>query len=152
MKAQKLNRRQARWALYLSWFDFTLKHVAESKMGKADRLSQRVDWKVEVDKDNENQIFIKDNWIHSMYEIVIERPEVNLLEKIKKARSKDENVIRVVEEMKKAGVKELRGNECKIEEDLVLKERKVYVLKDEELRVEVIRLYHDVLAAGHGGR
>jgi len=39
MKAQKLNRRQARWALYLSQFDFTLKHVAGVKMGKADRLS-----------------------------------------------------------------------------------------------------------------
>jgi len=43
MKAQKLNRRQARWALYLSQFDFTLKHVAGSKMGKADGLSRRVD-------------------------------------------------------------------------------------------------------------
>jgi len=43
MKAQKLNRRQARWALYLSRFDFTLKHVAESKMGKADGLSRRAD-------------------------------------------------------------------------------------------------------------
>jgi len=30
-----------------------------------------------------------------------------LLEKIKKARSKDEDVVRVVEEMKKAKVKEL---------------------------------------------
>ena len=39
MKVQKLNRRQARWALYLSQFDFTLKHVVEGKMGKADRLS-----------------------------------------------------------------------------------------------------------------
>jgi len=46
MKAQKLNRRQARWALYLSRFDFTLKHVAGSKMGKADGLSRRADWKV----------------------------------------------------------------------------------------------------------
>jgi len=43
MKAQKLNRRQARWALYLSWFDFTLKHLAGSKMGKADGLSRRAD-------------------------------------------------------------------------------------------------------------
>jgi len=34
----------------------------------------------------------------------------------------------------------------------VLKEGKVYVLKDEELRAEVIRLHHDVPAAGHGGR
>jgi len=35
---------------------------------------------------------------------------------------------------------------------LVLKEEKVYVLKDEELRVEVIQLHHDVPMAGHGGR
>jgi len=33
----------------------------------------------------------------------------------------------------------------------VLKEKKVYVPKNEELRTEVIRLHHDVLAAGHGG-
>jgi len=54
MKAQKLNRRQARWALYLSWFDFILKHVAGTKMGKADGLSRRSDWKIGVDKDNSN--------------------------------------------------------------------------------------------------
>jgi len=87
-----------------------------------------------------------------MYEVVVEGPEVDLLEKIKKARSKDEDVIKVVEEMKKTGVKELRENEWKIERDLVLKEGKIYVPKDEELRAEVIRLHHDVLAAGHGGR
>jgi len=121
-------------------------------MGKADGLSRRADWKVGTDKDKDNQVFIKDNWIRSMYEVVVEGPEVELVEKIKKARSKDKNVVRVVEEMKKAGVKELRGNEWKIEGELVLKEGKVYVLKDEELRVEIIRLHHDVLAARHGGR
>jgi len=35
---------------------------------------------------------------------------------------------------------------------LVLKEEKVYVLKDEELRAEVIQLHHDVPMAGHGER
>ncbi len=40
--------------------------------------------------------------------------------------------------MKKAEVKVLRGDEYKIEEDLVLKEGKVYILKDKELRLEVI--------------
>ena len=34
----------------------------------------------------------------------------------------------------------------------LLKEGKVYVLKDEELRVEIIQLHHDVPAAGHRGR
>jgi len=43
MKAQKLNWRQARWALYLSRFNFILKHVPGSKMGKADSLSKRPD-------------------------------------------------------------------------------------------------------------
>jgi len=121
-------------------------------MGKADGLSRRPDWKVGIDRDNEDQVLIKDNWIRSLGEVVIEGPEVEIVEKIKKARSKDEDVVRVVEEMKKAGVKELRGNEWKIEGDLVLKEGKIYVPKDEELRVEIIRLHHDVPAAGHGGR
>ena len=152
MKAQKLNRRQARWALYLSWFDFTLKQVTGSKMGKADKLSRRADWKVDTDKDNENQVFIKNHWIHNMHKVVVEGPEEELVEKIRKARSKDKDVVRVVEEMKKAGVKELRGKEWKIEGDLVLKEGKVYIPKDEELRVEVIQLYHDVPATEHGGR
>jgi len=61
IKVQKLNRRQARWALYLSRFDFTLKHVPGTRMGKADGLSRRLDWKIGVDKDNENQVVIKDN-------------------------------------------------------------------------------------------
>jgi len=46
MKAQKLNWRQAQWALYLSRFNFILKHVLGTKMGKADGLSRRLDWKV----------------------------------------------------------------------------------------------------------
>ena len=39
-----------------------------------------------------------------------------------------------------------------MEGKLVIKEEKIYVLKDKELRAEIIQLYHDVLAAGHGGR
>jgi len=152
MKVQKLNQRQAHWALYLSRFDFMLKHVPETRMGKTDGLSRRLDWKVGIEKDNEDQILIKDNWIRKLQEIVIKGPEVNIIEKIKKARSQDKDIVRVVEEMKKAGVKELRGNEWKIEGDLVLKEGKVYVPKDEELRAEVIQLHHDVLAVGHGGK
>jgi len=85
--------------------------VAETKMGKADGFSRRMDWKVGAERDNKNQVFIKDNWICSIQKVVVEELEVELLEKIKKVRSKDENVVRVVEDMKKAGVKELQGNE-----------------------------------------
>ena len=51
--------------------------------------------------------------------------------------------------MKKVKVKELRGEEWKIEGELVLKEEKVYVPKDEELRAEVIWLHHNVPAVGY---
>ena len=73
-----------------------------------------------------------------MIEVVVERPEMMLLEKIEKARGKDEEVVRVVEEIKKIGVKNLRGDEWEIEEDLVLKKEKVYVPKNEELRMEIV--------------
>jgi len=51
--------------------------------------------------------------------------------------------------MKKAKVKELRGEEWIIEGDLVLKEEKIYVPKDVELRAEITWLYHDVPVVGH---
>jgi len=144
MKAQKLNHRQARWSLYLSRFDFTLKHVAGKSMGRADSLSRRVDWAEGIERDNENQVMLKKEWLEvRAMEQLVEGPEEEIVKKIKEARDKDEEVIKAVEEMKKAGVKMLRNNEWQIEEGLVLKEGRVYVPKDEKLRVEIIQLHHD---------
>ena len=88
--------------------------------------------------------------MHSLHKVVIEGLEVDIVEKIKKARSKDEEIVRVVEEIKKAGIRALKGKEWQLEGDLVLKEEKVYMPKDKELRVEIIWLHHDVPVAGHG--
>ena len=74
-------------------------------MGKANRLSWQLDQKIGVENDNNNQLFIKDCWLHSLYKVVIDESEVDIVEKIKKARSKDEEVVRIVEKMKKAGIK-----------------------------------------------
>ena len=63
-----------------------------------------------------------------------------------------EEVVKVVENMKKVEVKVLQGNEWQIERDLVLKKEKVYVPKDEKLRVEIIQLHYDELVAEYGGR
>jgi len=59
MSNQKLNRQQVRWILYLSRFDFVLKHTSKSRIEKADRLSRRSDWKTGVEKDNKEQILVK---------------------------------------------------------------------------------------------
>ena len=124
--------------LYLSRFDFMLKHILGTKIGKTDSLSRRPDWKIEVDKNNKDWVFIKDCQLHSLHEVVIEGLEIDIVEKIKRARDKNKEVVRVIEKMKKAEIRVLRGKEWQLEGDLVLKEEKIYMPKDKELRVEII--------------
>jgi len=84
-----------------------LKHVPESKMEKADSLSRRPDWEVRVDKDNEDETLVKPEWLEmrktETVEIIVDG--VDLLEEVKKSKVKDDEVVKVVEEMKQARVK-----------------------------------------------
>jgi len=95
-------------------------------------------------------MLVKKEWLRKAgtEEVLIE--EVDLLEKVRKSKVQDDKVIKVVEEMKWVGVKMLRDKEWRKENRLILKEVKVYVLKDEELRAEIIWLYHDMLVGGYG--
>jgi len=36
-----------------------LKHIPGCKMGRADSLSRRLDWKIGVEKNNEDEILVK---------------------------------------------------------------------------------------------
>jgi len=54
--------------------------------------------------------------------------------------------------MKKVEVKVLQGDEWQIERNLVLKEEKVYILKDKKLRVEILQLHHDMPVARYKRR
>ena len=65
---------------------------------------------------------------------------------------KDDEVVKAVEEMKRAGVKMLRNEEWRKVNSVIYKEEKVYVPKDEKLRAEIIWLHHDTLVRGHGGQ
>ena len=89
-----------------------LKHVAGKSMKRVDSLSRRVDWTKGVEKDNENQVMLKEKWLEvRAMEQLIEGPEEEIVKKIKKARDKDKEVIKMVEEIKKAGVKTLRDKD-----------------------------------------
>ena len=61
-----------------------------------------------------------------MTEVVIKR--VDLLEEIRKSDAKDDEVIKVVKEMKKVEIKMLRDKEWRKENSLMLRDRKVYML------------------------
>jgi len=154
MKAQKLNQRQTQWALYLSRFNFMLKHVPGSKMGKADSLSRRPNWEIGVEKDNEDETLVKLEWLEvrktEVVEIIVDR--VDLLEEVRKSKVKNDKVVKAVEKMKQAEVKMLRDEKWREVNGIMYKEEKVYVPKDEKLRAEIIRLHHDTPIGGHRGQ
>ena len=77
---------------------------------------------------------LKEEWleVRAMKQLV-EGLEKEIVKKIKEARDKDEEVIKAVEKWQ-------------------IEERRVYVLKDEKLRVEIIWLHHNTPVAEHGGQ
>jgi len=131
-----------------------LKHIPGSRIGKADSLSKRPDWEVGVKKDNEDETLVKPKWLEARrierVEVIVEG--VDLLEKVRESKVKDDEVVKAVEEMKRAGVKMLRDEEWREVDGIMYKEGKVYMPKDDKLRVEIIRLHHDIPVGGHRGQ
>ena len=71
-------------------------------MEKVDSLSRRPDWKVGVERDNEDETLVKPEWleVRKMEKVEIIMEEVNLLEKMKQSKVKDNEVVKAIEEMK----------------------------------------------------
>ena len=71
-------------------------------MGKADSLSRRPDWKIGVERDNEDKTLVKKKWLENRrmekVEVIVEG--VDLLERVRKSKVKDNEVVKAVEEMK----------------------------------------------------
>jgi len=71
-------------------------------MGKADSLSRQPDWQKEVEKDNENRALLKKEWLEAkviqVAKVMID--EIDLLEKMRESKTKDNEVVKAVKEMK----------------------------------------------------
>ena len=100
-------------------------------MEKVNKLSKRLDQQEGVEKDNKNQKLIKPEWVRGVETLV---EEGNLKERIKRTQEK---IGKVVEGLKRAGMKTLRDKEQEIENGLVTKEGRIYVL-ERKLRGEII--------------
>src|ERR1700724_2128970 len=124
IEAKKLNRRQARWVLYLSRFDFLMIHKPGSSMGKANALSRRTDHKEGIEHDNENVTLLKPEYfkvrVLRQGHLLIEGEEEKLLSKIRKSKDLDDAVVKAAEELKKSSAKHLRSEEWSEEQGLVL--------------------------------
>ena len=79
-----------------------LKYIPGSKIEKANSLSRRPDQKIGVERDNENEILVKSEWLEvrktERVEVIVEG--VDLLEKVRKSKVKDNEVVKAVKEMK----------------------------------------------------
>ena len=93
---------------------------------------------------------IEEGYEEIVEEVLRRLKENDLLDKVKKYETRDDKVIKAVEEIKQAGIKMLRDEEWCQEDGLILKEKKVYVPKDKKLKAEVIRLHYDIPVGGHG--
>jgi len=83
-------------------------------------------------------------------EIIVDR--VDLLEEVRKSKVRDDEVVKAVEEMKRARVKMLRDEEWREKDGIMYKEGKVYMPKDKKLRAEIVRLHHDTPIGRHRGQ
>ena len=85
-EAKKLNRRQARWSLYLLEFDVKLVHSPGNKMVQSDTLSWRPVLCPDEDNNNEDIIMLPDDMFLNLIDI-------NLQEKIAMSNNLDGNAM-----------------------------------------------------------
>jgi len=68
-----------------------------------------------VERDNENQVILKKEWLEIRViekgQLLIKEAEEEIIEKIKKSKVKDNEIVKVVEKIKKIGARVLRSNE-----------------------------------------
>jgi len=121
-KAQKLNRRQARWALYLTRFNTKLMHVPGSKMVQSDALSRRPDHVPEEDTDNEDLVLLPD-------ELFINLVNIELAKMIESAATSDELVKDMTNVLSTKGVPTIRSNlsDWKIEDGMLFYQDRCYI-------------------------
>lgn len=93
--AQKLNRRQACWALFLSQFDLQLRHVPGTRMVQSDTLSRLHHLNLE-DNDNDAVVLLPDS-------IFVNAIDSSLAEQLRTSMTKDQIVTDALEAIKSHG-------------------------------------------------
>ena len=155
MTSKKLNRRQARWSLYLSRFDFVLRNRPGSASTKPDLLSRRADHNKGA-ADNNDLVLLKPEYFqikaNKIGHSLIHADESAILSAIRKSKVLDESVVKAVEELQNSSTKHLRSDEWSVEQNLILFRGMVYVPNDDNIRRKLVALHHDSPVAGHPGR
>ena len=154
--AQNLTRRQARWALYLSRFNFVISHKPGTSNGRADALSRRPDHLHGDTEDNLGRTMLQPSHFQVMaakrgHLSVV--PEKALLRRIRECGEREQEVVDALGKLNSLGPARLQNDlvDWNTEQGLLLYRGQVYVPKDDALRAEIVRIHHDLPPAGHPG-
>ena len=152
---QKLSRRQARWSLFLSQFNFAIIHKPGA-FNKADALSRRPDHKEGMPPSDEKRILLDSKFfsVRATRPTAIEPYDSALRQRIKNSQTYDTEVSKALENILKNGPRSLtKGLEdWNLEDGVILHRGHVYIPKDNDLRRDIVKQYHDHPATGHPGR
>jgi len=138
MTAKKLNRRQARWSLYLARFDFRLVHYPGRCMGKPNALSQRPDHSNRASY-NKDVVLLRPELlaIQALEGVQLEGPEKDILREIRQGNQKgdqEEPVAKAVKELWQASSKTVHSAEWSEDKGLLRFRGKIYVPQNPDLR------------------
>jgi hypothetical protein len=155
MSAKQLNRRQARWSLYLAQFDFLLHHRPGKSMGKPNALSQRADHGTGAD-DNSNTMLLTPKLftVCTLEGLEFTGPELNILHDICKGikNPAEEPIAKAAAQLRKSSTRSLHSREWSNRDGLLYFHGRIYVPPDSDLRHRIVSLCHDTKVAGHAGR
>ena len=155
--AQKLTRRQARWALFMTHFDFVLYYKPGKMMQMEDPLSRQADHKMGIDLNNTNQVLLKPeffaiNALKATHELPIN--DKIILKEVKAALLLDE-VTKDYKSLLKSGPREFEKSlqDWNYKNRLLLYKGKIYIphSMEDTLRQQIIQMYHDLPSAGYPG-
>ncbi|GLB41215.1 putative retrotransposable element tf2 155 kda protein type 1-like [Lyophyllum shimeji] len=158
LTAKKLNRRQARWSLYLANFDFVLHHRPGRSMGKPDALSRRPDHG-DGSADNADIVLLKPEFfaVRALQGLIAAGEEDKILRDIRRGNregAQEDVVAKAAAALKSArsGVRSVRSAEWSEDQGVLTFRGRIYVPNIPELRRRIVEQHHDSRVAGHPGR
>ena len=136
MLAKQLNRRQARWSLYLARFDFLLHHRPGKSMGKPDALSRRADHGTGA-SDNSNITLLTPHTfaVRALEGLEFAGAELDILQDIRKGTKNpsEEPVANAARLLRKSPTCAIRSAEWSDRDGLLYFRGRIYVPQDFDL-------------------
>ncbi|CCO35435.1 Retrotransposable element Tf2 155 kDa protein type 1 [Rhizoctonia solani AG-1 IB] len=150
-KSRSFNQRHARWRLYLADFNFEIHFRPGKQSGKPDALSRRSD---HAEVPPEAEVMIPDELFAN---VAKEEQDGPLQSQIKVEQRKDPSLDDIIEfltvkqenappSIRKAYV------DYRLDDEILLFQDKVLVPDNNNLKKEILKLYHDSPLVGHPGQ